>query len=171
MPRKYDRTIRYYDSWFADLLDPAKAFTAEECWTVILAVRDCQLNGTLEPLDSLPISIKRALSMATMGEQIIRQLERAENMRRRGSAGGRAAAQRELTPEQQAAAQMRKEQEEAERSAKEQERDQAKANKKTYNEYIATLARAAHGDGAALSELKMSTEQAITLYKAKGGVL
>lgn len=121
MPRKYDRTIRYYDSWFGDLTDPAKGFTAEECWQVMLAIRECQLQGSLEPLEQLPITTRRALSMATMGEQIIRQLERAERMSARGSAGGRANQAKQRTPEEIAAAKMRQEREEQERHQRDAE--------------------------------------------------
>lgn len=155
MPRKYDRVIRYYDSWFADLSDPSKELSAEECWKVMLAVRECQLSASLEPLEQLPLSIRRALSMATMGEQIIRLLERAENMRKRGSAGGRATAARERTPEEIAAAKMK-----AEREAKEQEEQQRKydyigCGKEGLAEYQRLKAAAAAGDIEAKRKLHL----------------
>lgn len=168
MPRKYDRTIRYYDSWFADLLDEEKAFTAEECWQVMLAIRECQLDGSLEPLSNLPLSIRRALSMATMGEQIIRQLERSENMRKRGSAGGRAAAAKQRTPEEIAAAQMRAQ---IEQQKQQQQEDYYKKMKegacslqRLDNLYLA----GAKGDQAALAELQITQLQCIENARRKG---
>lgn len=91
MPRTYDRLIRLYDSWFGDLLDPDKGFTPEECWTVILAIRECQREVTLEPLKNLPINIRRGLQMRTLETQIVKILEHTGRMAARGAAGGNAA--------------------------------------------------------------------------------
>ena len=91
MPRTYDRLIRFYDSWFGDLLDPDKGFTPEECWSVIVAIRECQREITLEPLKSLPINIRRGLQMRTLETQIIKILEHTGRMAARGAAGGNAA--------------------------------------------------------------------------------
>ena len=91
MPRNYDRLIRYYDSWFGDLLDPDKGFTPEECWSVIVAIRECQREITLEPLKNLPINIRRGLQMRTLETQILKILEHTGRMAARGSAGGNAA--------------------------------------------------------------------------------
>lgn len=91
MPRTYDRLIRYYDSWFGDLLDPDKGFTPEECWSVIVAIRECQREITLEPLKNLPINIRRGLQMRTLETQIVKILEHTGRMAARGSAGGNAA--------------------------------------------------------------------------------
>ena len=91
MPRTYDRLIRLYDSWFGDLLDPDKGFTAEECWNVILAIRECQREITLEPLKNLPINIRRGLQMRTLETQILKILEHTGRMAARGAAGGNAA--------------------------------------------------------------------------------
>lgn len=91
MPRTYDRLIRLYDSWFGDLLDPDKGFTPEECWNVILAIRECQREITLEPLKSLPINIRRGLQMRTLETQILKILEHTGRMAARGAAGGNAA--------------------------------------------------------------------------------
>lgn len=91
MPRTYDRLIRYYDSWFGDLLDPDKGFTPEECWTVIVAIRECQREITLEPLKNLPINIRRGLQMRTLETQIVKILEHTGRMAARGAAGGNAA--------------------------------------------------------------------------------
>lgn len=92
MARNYDRLIRYYDSWFDDLADPDKELTAEECWSVILALRDAQHQGTTQPLRELPQSVRRALSMSTLIEQTERIIERCNNLRERGSKGGTSAA-------------------------------------------------------------------------------
>ena len=90
MPRTYDRLIRFYDSWFGDLLDPDKGFTPEECWNVILAVRECQREITLEPLKKLPLNIRRGLQMRTLETQIVKILEHTGRMAARGAAGGNA---------------------------------------------------------------------------------
>ena len=91
MPRTYDRLIRFYDSWFGDLLDPDKGFTPEECWSIIVAIRECQREITLEPLKNLPINIRRGLQMRTLETQIVKILEHTGRMAARGSAGGNAA--------------------------------------------------------------------------------
>lgn len=91
MPRTYDRLIRLYDSWFGDLLDPDKGFTPEECWNVILAIRECQREVTLEPIKNLPINIRRGLQMRTLETQIVKILEHTGRMAARGAAGGNAA--------------------------------------------------------------------------------
>lgn len=91
MPRTYDRLIRLYDSWFGDLLDQDKGFTPEECWSVILAIRECQREVTLEPLKNLPLNIRRGLQMRTLETQIVKILEHTGRMAARGAAGGNAA--------------------------------------------------------------------------------
>lgn len=116
MPRTYDRLIRLYDSWFGDLLDPDKGFTPEECWSVILAIRECQREVTLEPIKNLPLNIRRGLQMRTLETQIIKILEHTGRMAARGAAGGNAA--------QKAA------QEKAKLAAEERERAREEQNKK-----------------------------------------
>ena len=116
MPRTYDRLIRLYDSWFGDLLDPDKGFTPEECWNVILAIRECQREITLEPIKNLPLNIRRGLQMRTLETQIIKILEHTGRMAARGAAGGNAA--------QKAA------QEKAKLAAEERERAREEQNKK-----------------------------------------
>lgn len=146
MPRKYDRLIRYYDSWFGDLQDPSKEFTPAECWSIILAVRECQIQGSLEPLEQLPLSVRRALSMATMGEQIERILERIDRRRDISRHGGETAAANRRSPEQVAAAKIRAEKEAREAA----ERDKMHAeNRKlavSREEYIELKKRADNGD-------------------------
>ena len=116
MPRTYDRLIRFYDSWFGNLLDPDKGFTPEECWNVILAVRECQREITLEPIKKLPLNIRRGLQMRTLETQILKILEHTGRMAARGAAGGNAA---------QKAAQER-----SKIAAEERERQMAEMNKK-----------------------------------------
>lgn len=87
MARKYDRMIRFYGSWFADLNDPEKALTPEEKWQVVEAIVSCQMTESTEPLQQLPLAIRRALSMATMREQLERVLERNQGARERGQKG------------------------------------------------------------------------------------
>lgn len=171
MPRKYDRVIRYYASWFDDFLSVDKEFSAEEFREIILAIRDCQINGSLEPLETLPITIRRALSMATMGEQILRILERAENMRARGSAGGRKAAAVAVSPEQMAASSIKEEIREHENQAKEKQREEDRQAAIKPATYEVLLMQAAHGDDNALKELQLTKEQAKQIYTKKGGLL
>lgn len=171
MPRKYDRVIRYYASWFDDFMSADKEFSAEEFRAIILAIRDCQVNGSLEPLETLPITIRRALSMATMGEQILRILERAENMRARGSAGGRKAAAGTARPEQQAATSIREELREHENKAKEQQREEDRRAAVKPTTYEELLSQAAHGNSNALKELQITEQQAKQIYAKKKGLL
>ena len=96
MARKYDRMIRFYGSWFADLNDPEKALTAEEKWQVVEAIFKAQITESTDPLTALPLVIRRALSMATMREQLERVLERNQGARERGQKG---AQERYKTPE------------------------------------------------------------------------
>ncbi len=171
MPRKYDRVIRYYASWFDDFLSVDKEFSAEEFRAIILAIRDCQVNGSLEPLETLPITIRRALSMATMGEQILRILERAENMRARGSAGGRKAAAAATNQEQRAASSIREELREHENQEKEKQRIEDRRAAVKPAAYEELLSQAAHGNRNALDELHLTEEQAKQIYTKKGGLL
>lgn len=99
MPRKYDRIIRFYDSWFDDLSDPSKELSADEQLQIIRAIRDAQVMATSEPIRNLPLQIRRCLSVATLCEQIERMCERSERMRSRGRAGGLAAAQHAALPD------------------------------------------------------------------------
>ena len=88
MARHYDRLIRFYDSWFDDFADQDKELTPAECWTIVLAIRDCQRLCTTEPLRNLPLNLRRALSMSTLIEQVDRIIEKGESMRKRGQIGG-----------------------------------------------------------------------------------
>lgn len=86
MARNYNHVIRFLESWFADLEAPEKGFTPTECWQVITAIRDCQVTNTLDPLKELPLPIRRGLSMATLGEQLLAVMDKAKSYRRRGQA-------------------------------------------------------------------------------------
>lgn len=165
MPRKYDRMIRYYASWFDDLLDPTKELTAQECWGVIIAIRDCQLQGSLDPLEQLPIATRRALSMATLGEQVVRMLERSERMRNKSSEGGNTAAANRRTPEQIAAAKIRAEKEAKEAAERDAVYQEQRKNATNPMQYVELLKRAAAGDQSALMELRVTQEQAKNLYE------
>lgn len=171
MPRKYDRVIRYYASWFDDILDPAKEFTDAEFKQVILAIRDVQVQGKIDPLLALPISIRRALSMATLGEQIMRLLERSERMRARGSAGGRAAAAAQAVPEQKAAAAIGDQLRALERQRKDEERTEWKQKAVSKESYGDMLVKAAKGDKDMLELLRISQAEALDLAASfkKGG--
>ena len=130
MPRNYDRLIRYYDSWFGDLLDPDKGFTPEECWSVIVAIRECQREITLEPLKNLPINIRRGLQMRTLETQILKILEHTGRMAARGSAGGNAA-QKAAQERAKISAEMR-ERENEEREKKYQEASKNSISREQY---------------------------------------
>jgi len=149
MARNYDRLIRFYDSWFDDINDPDKELSGEEKWTILMAVRECQHNGSIDPFNNLPISIKRALSVSTMREQLLRIMERLESARNRGSLGGQSA-------RAQALAQRAKE----EQARREQEDEQLKKaipdGYTSYSWYQELKKRAASGDTSAAEELKRS---------------
>ena len=98
MARTYDRMIRFYDSWFDDLNDPDKELTAEERWMVVAAIRESQRTGSTQPMRELPLEVRRALSMATLIEQLERILERVEGARARGKKGAEARAAQEPKP-------------------------------------------------------------------------
>lgn len=168
MPRKYDRIIRYYASWFDDLLDPSKEFTAEECWLVITTIRDCQIECSLEPLERLPIAIRRALSMATLGEQIIRMLERSERMRNKSADGGNKAQQNRRTAEQVAAAQMRAQKEQQEQQQREIQFEQQKAQACHPDRLDQLYLAGVNGDQAALAELQITQIQCIKNARSRG---
>lgn len=84
MARTYNHVIRFLESWFADINSPDKEFTDADKWQIIMAIYECQVKTSLEPLHELPLAIRRGLSMATLGEQITAVLERAESYRARG---------------------------------------------------------------------------------------
>lgn len=164
MPRKYDKVIRYYSSWFADITDPEKEFTDHEIVQFFFAVRDCQVEESLEPLQNLPLSIRRALSMATIGEQVIRLVETSNSARNRGKNGGEAAAANRANAEPSPAALMK-----AEQRRKEQQELEAKRADEARKAYLPPAAlerlkRAASGDYAAQKILGMSQEQAQKNY-------
>lgn len=118
MPRNYNHVIRFLESWFADLEDPAKEFADSEKYQVIFAIFQCQVQGSLGPLQDLPRDIRRGLSIATLGEQILAVLERAESYKKRGRYV------REQQPQtDSAAALIKKEQREAEQQQQKKKRD------------------------------------------------
>lgn len=90
MARHYDKLIRYYDSWFADLMDERKGFTPEECWQVMIAIRECQREGNTKPIENLPATIARGLSMATLIEQVEIILDKINGASYRGKKGAQA---------------------------------------------------------------------------------
>lgn len=83
MARKYNHLVRFLESWFADLEDPEKEFSDTERWQVVRAIAQCQVDISLEPLQALPLVIRRALSIATMGEQLLAIMDRADSYRKR----------------------------------------------------------------------------------------
>lgn len=154
MPRKYNKVIRYYSSWFDDLTDPLKELTPTECWQIFVAIRDCQLIGSLEPLESLPIEIRRALSMATMGEQVVRLIETSNNMRNRGAEGGKKTAV--LRQEAAEAARMREQLRDKEIKAMEERLSNMRAGAVSREKYLELKKRAQEGDTEAINALKQA---------------
>lgn len=147
MPRNYDRLIRYYDSWFDDINDPEKELSGEEKWQILLALRECQRVMSADPLRELPLNIRRALSMATLVEQVERIIERCESARSRGSRGGQTT-QAKNQAEERAQNVARLERERAEVKAAIPE---GYTSLSWYNEL---KKRAQNGDPKALEELK-----------------
>lgn len=92
MPRKYVRKIRFYESWFADLNDPDKEFTAAEKWAVVMAIVQSQHDQSTAPMDDLPKEIRRALQMPTLKEQLSCIIDKSAAARDKGSIGGRTTA-------------------------------------------------------------------------------
>lgn len=164
MPRKYDKVIRYYSSWFADITDPEKEFTDHEIVQFFFAVRDCQVEESLEPLQNLPLSIRRALSMATIGEQVIRLVETSSSARNRGANGGNTAAANRAAAEPNPAAAMRAAQRHKEAAEEEQRREEERKRAYLPPALLERLKRASEGDVAALNELKMSRDEATKNY-------
>lgn len=91
MARRYDRLVRFYSSWFADFFDAEKGFTAEELVAIFRCIFEAQMDANPDHLDTLPASIKRGLSMATMREQLAKIVEKTESRRNASSHGGDAA--------------------------------------------------------------------------------
>lgn len=140
MARNYDRLIRYYDSWLDDLQDPDKGFSAQEQLAILLAIRDAQRYGSMQPIDALPIEIKRGLQIATLKEQVGRIIERCERARSRGRDA--------------AAARYAQEQRDQEAQERKAAQEYAAAHKVTREEYLALKARAEQGDQEAIDMLK-----------------
>lgn len=90
MARNYDRLIRFYDSWFDDLLDEDKGFTPAEILEVLVAIRNAQRSGSTDTIKQLPKTIKRGLAMASLVEQVERIIERVDNARARSQKGAQA---------------------------------------------------------------------------------
>lgn len=164
MPRKYDKVIRYYSSWFADITDPEKEFTDHEIVQFFFAVRDCQVEESLEPLQNLPLSIRRALSMATIGEQVIRLVETSSSARNRGKNGGETAAANRAAQEPNPAAIMRAAQKRKEEAEAEQRREEERKRAYLPPALLERLKKASEGDAAALKAAGMTRDEAIKSY-------
>lgn len=102
MPSKYTHRLTFFESWLADLEDASKEFSANEKWQVVKAAFDCQLTGDVTPLLELPLSIRRALSLPTMSEQlrtIIDKAAGASDRAAQAAAAKRAASERKQATE------------------------------------------------------------------------
>lgn len=165
MPRKYDKTIRFYASWFGDLQDPEKEFTDAEKWQIVLTIARCQMQCSIEPLQSLPLTIRRALSMETLREQIIRQIERSEKRAQVSSRGGQTTAARRRSEVLPLAESLKMELTDIERA----ERAMAEASQPSGPESMAAykqqLIKGAQGDAATLQQLGVDMEWCKTKCK------
>lgn len=158
MPRKYDKTIRFYASWFGDLQDPEKEFSDAEKWQIVLTIARCQMQCSIEPLQSLPLSIRRALSMETLREQIIRQIERSEKRREVSSRGGETTAARrrgEVLPLRESLKMEQRDIERAELAIAEASRPSGPESMAKYKQQ---LIRGANGDAATLKEMGVTMD-------------
>lgn len=88
--RTYDKVIRFYSSWFGDLMSESKEFTDGECWQVIKALYMAEEEENPDLLDTLPREIKRALSLETMKTQVAKLIASRRSSAERGRAGAAA---------------------------------------------------------------------------------
>lgn len=138
--RNYDKLIRFYASWFGDLVDPDKDFTDAEKWQVIAAMAECQDQGTTEPLDNLPANIKRGLPMATYRTQLAKIIASRESCVARArvarSAQGSASISRTYAPDQLQAAAERHAAQAAQDAAREKTANEAKETRSEAKEWL-----------------------------------
>lgn len=158
MPRKYDKTIRFYASWFGDLQDPEKEFNDIEKWLVVLTIARCQMQNSIEPLQNLPLSIRRALSMETLREQIIRQIERSERRREVSSRGGETTAARRRGDVLPLSESLKMEQRDIERAERAMVEESRPSGPESMAKYKQQLAKGAQGDAAVLKEMGVTME-------------
>lgn len=88
--RTYDKVIRFYSSWFGDLMSESKEFSDGECWQVIKALYMAEEEENPDLLDALPREIKRALSLETMKTQVAKLIASRRSSAERGRAGAAA---------------------------------------------------------------------------------
>lgn len=88
--RTYDKVIRFYSSWFGDLMSESKEFSDSECWQVIKALYMAEEEENPDLLDNLPREIKRALSLETMKTQVAKLIASRRSSAERGRAGAAA---------------------------------------------------------------------------------
>lgn len=88
--RTYDKVIRFYASWFGDLMSESKEFTPAECWEVVKALYIAQDEENPDILDALPREIRRALSLETMKTQLAKLIASRRSSAERGRAGAAA---------------------------------------------------------------------------------
>lgn len=81
----YDFLVKFYSSWIDDINDEAHDFSDEEKGKIYSALARCQFDRNLNALNELPRTIKRGLSIKTMGEQTLRIIARQDAIRARGA--------------------------------------------------------------------------------------
>lgn len=140
--RNYDKLIRFYASWFGDLLDPDKGFTDAEKWQVVAAMAECQDQGNTEPLDNLPAGIKRGLPMATYRTQLAKIIASRKSCVNRArlarSAQGSVPTSRAYAVEQLQAAAERHEQQAKQDAAREKAANEARATREAARVWLAS---------------------------------
>lgn len=88
--KTYDKVIRFYSSWFGDLMAESKEFSDAECWQVVKALYLAQEAENPDLLDNLPREIKRGLSLETMKTQLAKIIASRRSSAERGRAGAMA---------------------------------------------------------------------------------
>lgn len=127
MASKYTHRLLFYESWLADLDEPSKEFSPEEKWLVVQAIFQCQIKAEITPVEALPLSIRRALSIPTLTEQLRTILDKqagASDRAQQAVAAKKAAAERRAqeqakTEEQRANEKRIQDQQERQRKMKE----------------------------------------------------
>ena len=125
--RNYDKVIRFYDSWFDDLLEPHKQFTASDICKVIYAIREAQSTGDLNHICNLAPDILARLNVYTLVTQVQKLIDKSTRQARSGSIGG------QRTAEQRAMAERIQAEERAQRDA---DRERSERNHISREEYL-----------------------------------
>lgn len=130
MASKYTHRLLFYESWLADLEEPTKEFSPEEKWQVVAAIFQSQIKGEVNPVEDLPLSIRRALSIPTLTEQLRTILDKQQGASDRAQ---QAVAAKKALQEQRARNQRAREEEES-AAIKRREEEERAAKQRAYEE-------------------------------------